>query len=152
LLWRSKGGGAEGPCCVGFVCGAVMLCKMASLKEIGFFDEDFFLYYEDEDICQRLFNLRREIILAPYIKVKHLSRSSTKREHFWRVEYGRGYHHAQSKILFAKKYRGKGVAIKLLVKVLGLALLSMFVLWLRPRYFARLVGRISGLIALWMRG
>ena len=59
--WKSKGDKADGPCCVGFVCGAVMLIKLTEMKDIGFFDEEFFLYYEDDDLCQRVFKHKKQM-------------------------------------------------------------------------------------------
>lgn len=35
-------------------CGAAVLLRMAALREVGDFDEDFFLYYEDTDLSWRL--------------------------------------------------------------------------------------------------
>ena len=33
-----------------------MLCDVKKLKKIGFFDEDFFLYWEDIDLIERINN------------------------------------------------------------------------------------------------
>jgi N-acetylglucosaminyl-diphospho-decaprenol L-rhamnosyltransferase len=147
--WRSRGPAAEGPCCVGFVCGAVMLLNMQVMQEVGFFDEDFFLYYEDEDLCQRVFNKRKQIILAPHVTVTHLSRGSVRGNHPLRAEFYRGYHHAQSKLIFTGKHASKERAIRLRRKTLSLALAAVAprLLVPVPRYVARLVGRICGLWA-----
>jgi GT2 family glycosyltransferase len=144
--WVSKGSGAEGPCCVGFLCGAAILMNMKNMQRIGFFDEDFFLYYEDEDLSQRAFNTKLSMVVVPQIKLKHLSRGSVKGPAPLRSEFLRGYHHAQSKILFEKKH-GKH-ANWLRWKTLGLALLSLPLRLLvpQPKYIARLLGRTVGLI------
>jgi GT2 family glycosyltransferase len=138
---------ADGPCCVGFVCGAVMLLNMAVMKEIGFFDETFFLYYEDEDLCQRVFLMGRQIVLIPEVEIKHLSRGSVKGPNPFKSEFIRGYHHAQSKLVFERKYFGAGHALRLRWSTLALALLTLVprLILLQPRYLARLVGRIIGL-------
>lgn len=145
--WESKGSMADGPCCVGFVCGAVMLLNMAVMKEIGFFDETFFLYYEDEDLCQRVFLTGRQIVLIPEAEIKHLSRGSVKGPNPFKSEFIRGYHHAQSKLVFERKYFGAGHALRLRWSTLALALLTLVprLILLQPRYLARLVGRIVGL-------
>ncbi|MFW5713675.1 MAG: glycosyltransferase family 2 protein [Brevefilum sp.] len=39
---------------VDWITGAVMLLRKAALDEIGLFDERFFLYFEDEDLCCRM--------------------------------------------------------------------------------------------------
>jgi GT2 family glycosyltransferase len=144
--WVSKGRGADGPCCVGFLCGAAILLNMKNMQKIGFFDEDFFLYYEDEDLSQRAFNAKISMVVAPQIKLKHLSRGSVKGSAPLRSEFFRGFHHAQSKILFEKKH-GKQ-ANWLRWKTLGLALLSLPLRLLvpQPKYIARLLGRTVGLM------
>ncbi len=145
--WASNGPRAEGPCCIGFVCGAVMLLNMAVMKNIGFFDETFFLYYEDEDLCQRVFLANQQIVLVPDVEITHLSRGSVKGPNPLKSEFIRGYHHAQSKLVFESKYFGAADAVRLRWKTLLLALLTLVprLLLLQPRYLARLVGRIVGL-------
>lgn len=145
--WLSKGPQAEGPCCVGFVCGAVMLLNMAVMKSIGFFDETFFLYYEDEDLCQRVFLANEQIVLVPAVEITHLSRGSVRGPNPLKSEFIRGYHHAQSKLVFESKYFGAADALRLRWRTLALALLTLAprLLLPQPRYLARLAGRIVGL-------
>lgn len=146
--WTSKGPAAEGACCVGFVCGAVMLLNLDVMREVGFFDETFFLYYEDEDLCQRVFKQHKQIILAPEVSVTHLSRGSVRGPSPMRAEFSRGYHHAQSKLIFARKHVNAVHAARLRWQVLLLALATLIprLLLPQPRYISRLVGRIRGLI------
>lgn len=146
--WTSFGPPAEGPCCVGFVCGAVMLLNMAVMRDVGFFDESFFLYYEDEDLCQRVFMHNKQIVLMPNIEITHLSRGSVKGPNPLKSEFIRGYHHAQSKLIFETKHFGMHNAGQLQRKTLMLALLTLLprLLLPQPKYIARLVGRIAGLL------
>ncbi len=145
--WESRGPQADGPCCVGFVCGAVMLLNMDVMRSVGFFDETFFLYYEDEDLCERVFKAGKQIVLVPQVQVTHLSRGSVKGPAPLKSEYIRGYHHAQSKLVFESKHYGVANADRLRRKTLMLALLTLIprLLVPQPRYLARLVGRIAGL-------
>lgn len=145
--WASSGPEATGPCSVGFVCGAAMLLNLQVMREVGFFDEEFFLYYEDEDLCQRIFLARRDIVLVPQVQITHLSRGSVKGRSPLRSEYLRGYHHAQSKLVFERKYFGQSQARNLRWKTLALAHVALLlrVLLPQPRYVARLLGRIAGL-------
>ena len=145
--WVSRGPKADGPCCVGFVCGAVMLLNMDVMKRIGFFDETFFLYYEDEDLCQRVFLAGEQIVVVPDVEITHLSRGSVKGPNPLKSEFIRGYHHAQSKLVFERKYFGAALANSLRCKTLLLALLTLTLRLLlpQPRYLARLLGRIVGL-------
>ena len=145
--WTSAGPGALGSCSVGFVCGAVMLLNMPVMQTIGFFDETFFLYYEDEDLCQRVFLANGDIVLVPDVAIAHLSRGSVKGRSPLRSEFLRGYHHAQSKLVFERKYFGEGPTRRLRWRTLALALLTLVprLLLPQPRYLARLLGRIMGL-------
>jgi GT2 family glycosyltransferase len=145
--WDAQGPQAQGPCCVGFVCGAVMLLNMRVMKDVGFFDETFFLYYEDEDLCQRVFLQNRQIVLVPEVQITHLSRGSVKGPNPLKSEFIRGYHHAQSKLVFERKYFSAAQAGRLRWKTLLLALLTLAprLLLPQPRYLARLAGRIVGL-------
>lgn len=145
--WKSKGE-AEGLCCVGYATGAVMLLNMAITRPLGFFDERFFLYYEDDDICLKYFNAKHAIIFAPHITVFHASRGSVRTKNIMRQEFWRGYHHAQSKLLITEKYEGSSQAQHLRRKkiisacfaVLGCTLIFNF------KIAARMLGRLKGMI------
>jgi GT2 family glycosyltransferase len=146
--WKSFGGPTDGPCCVGFASGAALLLNKEVMNSIGYFDENFFLYYEDEDLCQRVFNAKKELIIYPEAKVTHLSRGSVKGTAPLSYEYLRGYHHAQSKLLFESKHFSQSSRNALKYKTLSLALLNLVVrlLYPQPKYLARLWGRIRGLL------
>ncbi len=147
--WTSSGPGADGICCVGFVCGAAMLVRMGLFTPDDWFDERFFLYYEDDDLCLRLFRKQRGILLAPHVQAFHRSRGSVRGKYLWRYEYLRGYHHAQSKLIFTSKHQSLSEAQH---KRLTLLLQTVLALPLRlllpsPRLLARLFGRLRGLLA-----
>ncbi len=145
--WSSKGAGAQGICCVGFACGAAWLLNMNAMKDIGFFDESFFLYYEDDDLCHRIFDRQKSILIDPSVKLIHSSRGSVKGNNPLRSEYIRGFHHAQSKIRFAQKYQSHAKSRTLQMKVLIGAILSLplRLIAFSPRHLSRLIGRIVGL-------
>lgn len=153
LYWKPRGPAAEGPCCVGFVCGAAMLFRLERFAGVGFFDERFFLYYEDDDLCLRLFQARRALVLVPSVTALHRSRGSVRGNAPWRSEYLRGYHHAQSKLIYAEKHRPPGAAVRqrrrlLLQTALALPLRALF--W-SPKLLARMWGRWRGVWA-WRAG
>ena len=146
--WASRGGAATGPVCVGFVCGAAMLMRRSQFDDVGYFDEHFFLYYEDDDLCLRLFNARRPIVVVPDVKAVHHSRGSVRGAHPWRSEYGRGFHHAQSKLIFARKHESGAKALGLRRWLLLTTTLNIpiRVLFFSPKLLARMVGRWMGLL------
>lgn len=149
-LWTSRGPRAEGICSVGFACGAAWLLNMSIMKQVGYFDERFFLYYEDDDLCHRIFNQKLCILIDPSVHLLHASRGSVKGTRPYHSEYLRGFHHAQSKITFAKKYQGESKARRLRLITLASAIASMplRLLAFSPKHLARLSGRITGLISL----
>jgi GT2 family glycosyltransferase len=57
---------------------ACMLCDVKKLKKIGFFDEDFFLYWEDIFLINKINNSKYKMILANNIKAYHEGGKSTK--------------------------------------------------------------------------
>lgn len=146
--WQSRGAAAEGLCCVGYASGAVMLLNMVVTRPHGYFDERFFLYYEDDDICLKYFNARLPIIVAPQIQALHASRNSVRTKNVVRQEYWRGYHHAQSKLLITEKYQSANAAQRLRkVKITtGILAVVFRILTLNPRLCARMAGRVAGLI------
>jgi GT2 family glycosyltransferase len=149
--WKSTGPKADGPCCAGFLSGAAMLFNIENMKHTGFFDERFFLYYEDEDLCERVFALRKPMVLIPSVRITHLSRSSVKGKFPLRFEYLRGFHHAQSKFLYISKHFGIVEARSLGRRIFFLAVLEFIgrVFFPTPRYLARVSGRIVGTVAFW---
>ena len=54
-----------------------MLCDVKKLREIGFFDEDFFLYWEDMFLMDKINKSNYKMILVPNAKVIHSGGKST---------------------------------------------------------------------------
>lgn len=60
-----------------FISGCALLIKRQVIEEIGLLDEDFFLYFEDLDWCQRALNKGYKLKVVPSSKVWHKVSSST---------------------------------------------------------------------------
>jgi GT2 family glycosyltransferase len=54
-----------------WVSGSVILIKKEIYKKIGGFDEDFWMYYEDVDLCRRVRNSGGEIAYGSDIIIEH---------------------------------------------------------------------------------
>lgn len=87
-LARKVFGGADGryPLVAGqanfhpeWVAGMFMLFRGADFKRLGGFDERFFLYYEDVDICVRAWKLGMKITACPQVSVVHDARRDSHR-------------------------------------------------------------------------
>jgi len=59
-----------------YVPGTAMLIKSEVLRKVGFFDEDFFLYYEDADLCFRARNKGYKVAVCLKSKITHLESQS----------------------------------------------------------------------------
>lgn len=62
-----------------WVGGMFMLFRTADYRHIGGFDEGFFLYYEDVDICVRLWKAGRCVLACPKVQVIHDARRASRR-------------------------------------------------------------------------
>jgi GT2 family glycosyltransferase len=57
---------------VPWVTGGCLLIKRSCMQALGGFDEDFFLYYEDVDLCRRAAQLGWAVCYEPALRAVHL--------------------------------------------------------------------------------
>lgn len=144
-MWPAKGPAATGVTSVGHACAAAWLLRCDA--QAWRFDPDFFLYYEDEDLCTRIFKARHSVLIDPAAHAVHANRGSVRGGSVVRAEWGRGYHHSRSKILFMQKHRSQTEARRTRRKALWAGGLELLVrlLTLQPRLIARSAGRWAGM-------
>lgn len=70
------------------VSGALMLMPAAHFRQIGGFDESYFLHVEDIDLCRRIGEEGGSVVFTPRAAVKHYG-STSKVSRFW-VEWQKG--------------------------------------------------------------
>jgi len=66
------------PASVDWVPGAFAIIPRSVLETVGYFDEQFFLYYEEVDLCKRIKMAGYEIWYLPEVIVIHLGGESSK--------------------------------------------------------------------------
>lgn len=81
-------------CNVAWVSGAVLIIERKIFEAVGKFDEKFFLYKEEEDLCKRIRNLGYNIAYSPQITFQHKGGVVAKKE----------IHFKKSKEYFLKKH------------------------------------------------
>jgi hypothetical protein len=64
---------------VDFIHGAALLMRVELLRQIGGFDESFFLLFEDGDICLRAREAGWRVCYVPAPSVRHLNHATLKR-------------------------------------------------------------------------
>lgn len=57
---------------VDIVVGAAMFMERSLYEKVGGFDETFFMYFEESDLCQRVRNLGYKILYTPEVSVIHI--------------------------------------------------------------------------------
>jgi hypothetical protein len=63
---------------VDVVAGSAFLIRNSVFKKVGGFDEKFFLYFEENDLCKRIKKANYEIVINKSAKIRHLWGKSTK--------------------------------------------------------------------------
>lgn len=61
-----------------WVAGMFMFFRSSAYKKLKGFDENFYLYYEDVDICARLWRLGMRLVADPSITVVHDARRASR--------------------------------------------------------------------------
>ena len=96
------------------VKGFAMFLNISEFKEIGFFDEKFFIYFEEIDLCKRLLKQRKKIYLCSSIKINHDGGQSHNKNINRAMELSRNWHWMWSSFNYHKKYKGFFVSILIL--------------------------------------
>ena len=91
---------------VDFVDGFAMLLNKKQLKEKAYFDENFFMYLENTDLCKRIFNNEGSIFVVPKSIVNHLAAKAVDKKFADEIEFSRNWHWIWSKFYFNKKHFG----------------------------------------------
>jgi N-acetylglucosaminyl-diphospho-decaprenol L-rhamnosyltransferase len=88
---------------VGWLVGAVLLFDKEKMDPIGYFDEQFFLYEEDKDICKCANDAGLKVIHCRNVSIPHVGGGSTVRSRA--VNEFIHYHKGRSFVLYAQKHR-----------------------------------------------
>ena len=84
---------------VDFITGADIFFRKSILDKIGLFDENFFMYAEEVDLCKRIKKEGYSIKIIPHAKIIHLEEKSSK--NFWKNAQMR----VKSKYIYARKHQ-----------------------------------------------
>ena len=102
------------------VKGFAMFLNLEQFRNIGFFDENFFIYFEEIDLCKRLIQNKKKIFLDTNIIISHAGGTSHEESINYEMEKSRNWHWMWSTFYFHKKHYGYFIAlIKILPKFLS---------------------------------
>ena len=94
------------------VDGFAMLLNLSRLNELEnfsgkkYFDENIFLYLENDDLCKRVIESGENIYVVPKSKIKHLGAKAVDEKYKYEIELSRNWHWVWSKFYFNKKHGG----------------------------------------------
>ena len=91
---------------VSSVKGFAMFLNLEEFKDVGFFDENIFIYLEEIDLCKRLKEKNKKIFVDPSIKINHQGGSSHEEKYNFEMELSSNWHWMWSTFYFNKKHMG----------------------------------------------
>ncbi len=117
-----------------------------------FFDENFFLYFEEIDLCNQVIKKNGKIFLDQSIVINHQGASSVKDINKIELEKNRNWHWMWSTFYYHKKYKGFFLALLIIIPNL-LSALTKIIFYLitfnknkKDIYYCRLSGIFNSII------
>ena len=117
-----------------------------------YFDENFFLFFEEIDLCKRVQKNNGKIFLGKNIIIQHEGASSVNKDNTLELEKNRNWHWMWSTFYFHKKHKGYFAAFILIFpKLLSAFLKSLLYLFIfnklkRDIYLSRLNGILNSML------
>lgn len=105
---------------VDWLVGACLLVRRAALDEVGAFDERFFMYSEEMDLCYRLRQAGWEVWFVPEAEIVHHEGASSRQDLF-----RRNVNFHESRYRFFEKHHGLAAAMALRWFVFGTFLFQL---------------------------
>ncbi len=129
--------------------GFVMFINNFECRDTNYFDENFFLYLEEVDLCKRLRERGKKIYLAENILVKHLGGRSHHPDQQEKMEIQRNWHYLWSLFYYSKKHRGLIYAYKITIRKFISAFFKLIFYYLVNKkkhriYKSRFLGLLNG--------
>ncbi len=131
--------------------GFAIFINLKKFKD-NFFDEKFFLYFEEIDLCKRVKKNKGKIYLSRDVIIKHRGSSSVNENDEFKLEKNRNWHWMWSTFYFHKKYKGFIMALIIVFPKLLSAFVKTAIYFLilnkkkRDVYFCRLSGLFNSII------
>tara|TARA_B100001057_G_scaffold163131_1_gene163771 strand:+ start:181 stop:1026 length:846 start_codon:yes stop_codon:yes gene_type:complete len=109
------------------VKGFAMFLNLKEFEDLGFFDENFFIYFEEIDLCKRLIKNNKKIFLDTNIQIYHAGGTSHEESINSEMEKSRNWHWMWSTFYFHYKHYGYVIAlIKILPKFLSAMIKTIY--------------------------
>lgn len=138
---------SEGPCYVQWLGAAVLLARTQAVRAVGGFDENIFLFFEDDDLSVRLRTEGHALVYVPEARASHFPGHSCPPE--LGITVLRAWHRSWSLLYCLEKHRGRAVMRAEAAR--GLLLFGLkalgYTLLLNPAKRRRHLARFRGTLA-----
>ena len=137
---------------VKYVDGFSMLLNKKKFKNNYYFDENFFMYWENNDICIRVINDGGSVFIVPKAKIKHLGAKAVDLKFFKEIELSRNWHWMWSTFNYHRKYKGFFISLLIVLPKLISAIIKILIYTLilnkekKKIYYQRLSGLINAIM------
>ncbi len=131
--------------------GYSMIINKDYFNKSAFFDEKFFMYLENVDLCLRAKKNGGKLFIITNSRVHHLGAQAVDDKHNEEIELSRNWHWMWSKLYFNKKHRGILISTLLGLSIFLRNFLKYFIYLItfnkkRKIYMIRMSGIINALI------
>ena len=129
-----------------------MFLNLSEFNEIGFFDENFFIYFEEIDLCKRLNKRNKKIFLIPDVQIEHKGGQSHDKYVNEQMELSRNWHWMWSTFYYHRKHKGFVISLFIIFPKLISAVFKVLLYTLifnkkkREIYYQRYSGLINAII------
>ena len=137
---------------VKYVDGFSMLLNKNKFENNNYFDESFFMYWENNDICIRVINDGGSVFIVPKAKIKHLGAKAVDPKFFKEIELSRNWHWMWSTFNYHRKYKGFFISLLIVLPKLISAIIKILIYTLilnkekKKIYYQRLSGLINAIM------
>jgi GT2 family glycosyltransferase len=136
---------------VDYVKGFAMLINLKSINFDKIFDENFFLFLEEIDLCKRIKNEGKRIFIIQKSKVRHLAKQAS--ENSLNIELCRNWHWMWSLFYYNYKHFGILTAYKITISKFFSSIVKLLValIFLNKKDFLIHYYRLNGLMNAFLR-
>ena len=137
---------------VDYVDGFSILLNKKKFKNNIYFDEDFFMYLENNDLCRRVINDGGSIFILPKAKINHLGAGAVDPKFSREIELSRNWHWMWSTFNYNKKYKGFFISFLIVLPKLFSSIIKVLIYSLifnqnkKKIYYQRLSGLFNAIV------
>ena len=119
------------------VDGYAMLINKNKFGDNIYFDEQIFLYLENDDLCLRKKKENQKIYVAKKAKIHHMGGKSHSPIHEKEIEFSRNWHWMWSKFYFNKKHYGYSMALLIVFPSIITSMIKFFYYFVTSNKFKK---------------